>query len=169
MLRGLNLLSTVKPVHHKKSQLITVPRELVYRTVLDVPSYCRFLPWCNQSAWIDSNEPCDLQAIRGQRLARLSVDFKIFKESYVSKVTFEAHNYIKAVAADSDLFDNLDTVWEFKEQGDSTLIDFYITFNFRRDLYQTISSSLSHMLAKKMLDHFIKECHLRHKSDTFLH
>ncbi|KAK1936901.1 hypothetical protein X943_003580 [Babesia divergens] len=163
MFKGCKLLFSAKPFHHTTAQLVTVPIDLVYSTVLDVPSYSRFLPWCKRSQWIGEQNLCESSPLCGNRMASLAVDFKIFKESYTSNVSFEHCRYIKAVAADSDLFDTLDTVWEFKSQGDNTLIDFYITFKFHRELYQAISSSLGHMLTATMLEHFVKECHRCHR------
>ncbi|GIX61963.1 coenzyme Q-binding protein COQ10 [Babesia caballi] len=163
MLKGLNLLLSAKPFVYKKTQVLSLPRDLVYSTVLDVPSYSRFLPWCKQSHWIDDASPPASVKHSGERKARLTVDYKLLQESYVSKVTFEPLCHIKAVAADSDLFETLDTVWELKEQGDGTCIDFYINFKFHLGLYQGISAALSHTLTNTMLEHFVKECHRRHK------
>ncbi|GBE62717.1 coenzyme Q-binding COQ10 homolog mitochondrial-like protein, putative [Babesia ovata] len=164
MLKCLNLISSSSPFNYRKTHLINVPKKLIYGTVLDIPSYSRFLPWCEKSHWIDDVVPSEPLICRGQRRAQLTVNFKLLKESYVSKVTFEPFSSVRAVAADSNLFETLDTVWEFEEQGNNTLIKFYIIFKFHFGAYQSISASLGRMLTDTMLERFVKECHRRHNT-----
>ncbi|CDR96240.1 Coenzyme Q-binding protein COQ10 [Babesia bigemina] len=164
MLKCLNLISPTCPFNYRKTHLIKVPKELIYATVLDIPSYSRFLPWCEKSHWIDDVVTAGPSISQGQRRARLTVNFKLLKESYVSEVTFEPCSLVRAVAADSSLFETLDTVWEFEEQSNATLIKFYIIFKFHFGGYQSISASLGRMLTDTMLERFVKECHRRHSS-----
>ncbi|ORM40775.1 putative coenzyme Q-binding protein [Babesia sp. Xinjiang] len=163
MLKCLNLFTLTGPLHYKKTKLLSIPRGIVYNTVLDIPSYSQFLPWC-KSYWIDYANDCELAARPGQRKACLTVDFKLLKESYTSQVQFEPLDYIRAVAADSALFETLDTVWEFKDQGDATIVNFYIVFKFNLGVYQRISASMSDTLTNTMVEQFVKECYRRHNN-----
>ncbi|CAO3692935.1 unnamed protein product [Rhizopus stolonifer] len=45
--------------------------------------------------------------------AELGIGFKLFKEKYMSKVTCERPKLVKAVAADSTLFNDMTTTWKF--------------------------------------------------------
>ncbi|GFE52695.1 coenzyme Q-binding COQ10 homolog mitochondrial-like, putative [Babesia ovis] len=164
-----NLIFLNKPFTYNKTQLLTIPRSIVYNTVLDIPNYSKFLPWCKRSYWIDNTDASEVLSSEGQRKAKLTVDFKLIRESYISKVQFDPLNRIQAVAADSGLFETLDTVWEFKDNGDSTIVDFNITFKFHLGLYQSISASMSNALTSTMVDHFVKECYRRHNNNGLLH
>eukprot|EP00371_Babesia_bovis_P002506 XP_001611153.1 hypothetical protein [Babesia bovis T2Bo] len=124
--------------------------------------FISILTYIQKSSWVDCVDLKQLSNHGGQRKATITVDFKLIKESYTSVVHFNPHDRIKAVAANNDLFEVLDTVWEFKDIGDATEVDFNIKFKFHSGMYQTITTYMGRTLSGSMVDHFVKECYRRH-------
>ncbi|BAM40791.1 uncharacterized protein TOT_030000053 [Theileria orientalis strain Shintoku] len=159
ILRRLNLSLNTDILYYRKSKFIEIPTNHVYNTILDIPNYHKFVPWCTESHWI--GQPIEDDYSKIHRNALLTVNFLFVKESYVSKVSYEPHRYIKAVASDSKLFEKLDTTWALQSENNGTLIDFSICYKFRNPLYQHLSNTFNDKIAKTMLSHFVDECNFR--------
>ncbi|UVC54212.1 hypothetical protein MACJ_003745 [Theileria orientalis] len=167
ILRRLNLGLNTNTLYYRKSKFIEIPTDRVFNTILDIPNYHNFVPWCTESRWID--QPIRDHSPQFHRNAILTVNFLFVKESYVSKVSYEPHRYIKAVASDSKLFEKLDTTWALQSENNGTLIDFSICYKFRNPLYQHLSNTFNDKIAKTMLSQFVNECNFRLNSDKRLY
>ncbi|EKX73112.1 conserved hypothetical protein [Theileria equi strain WA] len=163
MFKNLNFIFNSKVFNYQDSKIVRLPRNVVYNTIADVPNYHRFLPWCKESEWVSDVHSINDSKKKIARNAILTVHFALIRESYVSKVILEPEKAVQAIAADSILFERLDTNWEMTCKEDVTLINFSICYKFNNPFYQHLSTSFNSIIANTMLRHFIEECHSRHK------
>ena len=61
--------------------------EQVYNVVANINDYCKFLPWCTQSAVVKEGT--------GSCVARLVVGFPPLVESYTSLITLRPHRLVR--------------------------------------------------------------------------
>ncbi|EAN30672.1 Polyketide cyclase / dehydrase and lipid transport family protein [Theileria parva strain Muguga] len=168
ILRGINLGLNTELLIYKKRKLVNLPVKIIYDTIIDIPNYHKFVPFCHESNWLDEAKTEEKSEINDEgtkiRNALLTVNFLLFKESYVSKVIFQPYNFINAMAYDSEIFERLDTRWNLSALESGTAIDFSICYRFRNPFYQHLSNTFNNTIAKTMLTQFIKECTHRHNS-----
>ncbi|KAK2194763.1 bifunctional START-like domain superfamily/Coenzyme Q-binding protein COQ10 [Babesia duncani] len=163
MLRVNRILFKTECFNYKKQRVVNVPRHIVYNTVIDIPQYSLFLPWCNRSHWLNNGSCTVDSSIKGQNEALLDIKFGLFHESYVSRVSYEPFNQIEAVAANNSLFEKLDTLWKLDEIDQyKTLVDFEISLKFHNCVYQRLMKSFKYTITNAMLHHFIVECENRY-------
>ncbi|MBC7478281.1 MAG: type II toxin-antitoxin system RatA family toxin [Pseudorhodobacter sp.] len=114
------------PRHHETRSLPYTAAQM-YDLVADVPRYPEFLPW-NSAARIRSRAPID----GGEVLeADLVISFKVFRESFGSRVTLlPAQGLIHTEYLDGP-FRHLKSTWAFKDQPGGCLVTFDVDFEFR--------------------------------------
>ncbi len=129
-----------------ETKTTTFSAEQLYDLILDVEQYPDFLPWCSNAKIITRNESCFY--------ARLTIGYKMFNESYLSKVTFKKNQYIEAQYIEGP-FKNLHNRWVFHNTTDGSKVDFYLNFEFNNFLFNTITKSIYHQLTNVMIKSFI--------------
>jgi coenzyme Q-binding protein COQ10 len=138
------------PTHAEKRAMPYTPEQL-FELVERVDRYPEFLPWCI-AARLKSRE--DNVAIWD-----LVIGFKMIRERFTSRVTLqppapELHPRIDVVYADGP-FRYLNNHWIFERQPDgTTVIDFYVDFEFRSKLLQSIMGLLFNEAVKRMVAAF---------------
>ncbi|PYE81185.1 type II toxin-antitoxin system RatA family toxin [Pseudoroseicyclus aestuarii] len=120
------------PTHSETRVLPYTPQQM-YDLVADVASYPQFLPWC-AAARIRSTED---MGDHSEMLADLVVSFKVFRESFGSRVTL----WPEAKRIDTEYVDGpfrkMDSRWEFAEAPGapgSCEIRFRTSFEFKNRL-----------------------------------
>jgi coenzyme Q-binding protein COQ10 len=123
----------------------------LYALVKDIENYPTFLPWCSKARVISQND--------SEIMAELDIAFKGFSESYISKVELSPTNNgtasIKAIQTDGP-FSQMETIWEFKSEGNLTRIDFYINFDFKSLMLKSIAGIFFTAACDKILNAFDK-------------
>jgi coenzyme Q-binding protein COQ10 len=133
------------PVHKEKRVLPYTPAQL-YELVVDIERYPEFLPWC-MGARIRTREE-DLI------VADLIIGFKMFRESFTSRVSHQRPDRIDVAYTDGP-FKYLNNHWIFNELGDGkTEIDFYVDFEFRSRILQAAIGAVFNEAVKKMIAAF---------------
>lgn len=74
---------------HSENRVLPFSAEQMYALVLDVAKYPEFLPWCVATR-VKSKDASDI----GQMVADMAVGFKLVKERYTSRITFDAPHHI---------------------------------------------------------------------------
>lgn len=107
----------------------------MYALVADVENYCDFLPWCAGSR-IRSREQTDAGEVIE---ADLVISFKVFRESFVSRVTLKPEQRRIDVEYLEGPFKYLNNHWHFIPIADGECeVDFFVDFEFRSRTLQAI-------------------------------
>ncbi len=103
------------------TRLISKPRALLFEVVADVRRYPDFLPWCVGARVYGERD--------GQFDADLLVGYKMFRERFSSRVTYDQGNWVRATYRRGPLR-HLNCIWSFADAEDGTQIDFDVDFQF---------------------------------------
>lgn len=139
---------------HSENRVLPFSAEQMYALVLDVAKYPEFLPWCVATR-VKSQDASD----SGQMVADMAVGFKLVKERYTSRITFEApgeqqdgHIHVTDIGGP---FKRLETDWRFRSHADGCEVDFNIDFAFSSTLLESIMGGLFTDAAHKMMQAFV--------------
>ena len=133
------------PVHSEQRVLAYTPDQL-YGLVADVERYPEFLPWC-LAARIRKREEAWL-------VADLVIGFRMIRERFTSHVALDQdHRKIDVVYAEGP-FKHLENHWRFDPHETGCQIDFYVDFEFRSKLLQSLIEGLFHEAVKRMVGAF---------------
>ena len=110
----------------KKKQLIEM--------VLDIEKYPEFVPWCIEGQVHDKNESTDLITFKGD----LKVGKSILNETFSSHVSYyKEKDKIIVTNLDGPL-KNLKNEWTFKEINNGTQLEFFIDFELKNPILNSI-------------------------------
>jgi coenzyme Q-binding protein COQ10 len=134
------------PTYAERKQLPYSAQQL-YDLVADIESYPKFLPWCVAARNRSRNGTV--------LVSDLMIGFKMFRERFTSEVTLTDGRI--DVAYREGPFKYLTNHWIFEAQPDgSTIIDFYVDFEFRSKMLQSIVGALFNEAVKVMVGAFEK-------------
>ncbi len=123
----------------------------MFDLVADIEKYPEFLPWCVATR-VFKREGNEIYA-------DLMVGFKVFREKFTSKVTLSHPGRID-VAYLNGPFKYLNNHWLFIPESDGTCtIDFYIDFEFRSRLLQTLIGTVFNEAVRRMVGSFETRAH----------
>ena len=110
----------------KKNQLIEM--------VLDIEKYPEFVPWCIDGLVHDKNESADLITFKGD----LKVGKSILNETFSSHVSYyKEKDKIIVTNLDGPL-KYLKNEWSFKEINNGTQLEFFIDFELKNSILNSI-------------------------------
>jgi coenzyme Q-binding protein COQ10 len=132
------------PTHAEERFLPYTPEQL-FDLVAAVERYPEFLPWC-VGARVLRREGNVLYA-------DLIIGFKMVRETFTSKVTLNRPERID-VEYQKGPFRRLTNHWVFKREGDGTVIDFYIDFEFHSRLLRNLIGPLFNEAVRRMVSAF---------------
>ena len=146
------------PTHAEKKRLPFTQQQL-FDLVADVDRYQEFLPWCVASR-INSREGDVIHA-------DLVIGFKMFREKFTSQVTLSRPDRIDVKYAHGP-FKYLNNHWLFvpEEDGTATTIDFYVDFEFRSRLLQTLIGAVFNEAVQRMVRAFEKRAYEIYGGET---
>ena len=118
--------SIKKIISCKKNQLIEM--------VLDIEKYPEFVPWCIEGRVHDKNESEDLITFNGD----LKVGKSLLNETFFSQVSYyKEKDKIIVINLDGPL-KHLKNEWTFKEINNATQLEFFIDFELKNSILNTI-------------------------------
>jgi coenzyme Q-binding protein COQ10 len=139
------------PTHAEKRRLPHTSQQM-FDLVADVEKYPEFLPWCVATR-IRTREQND----GGETItADMVIGYKVFRERFTSKVVLDAPGMRIDVAYSEGPFRYLNNHWVFEEDGDGTIVDFYVDFEFRSRLLQKLIGAVFNEAVKIMVHAFKK-------------
>jgi coenzyme Q-binding protein COQ10 len=106
----------------------------MYDLIADVNAYPQFLPWCAASRIRKRTEHNETEVID----ADLVISFKVFRERFGSRITlYPAEQRIDVEYLDGP-FKYLNNNWKFDEHEDGCIVDFFVDFEFKSKILQSI-------------------------------
>jgi len=101
----------------------------MFALVADVESYPDFVPLC-EDLRIRGRQ--DLDGDRQILIADMTVGYKVFRETFTSKVTVDRPNLLITVAYLDGPFRKLENRWRFTPKGEGACdVEFYISYEFK--------------------------------------
>jgi len=141
------------PVHRETRALAFTPQQM-FDLVLDVNTYPQFLPWCVATR-VKTKDAGD----QGVMTADMAVGFKMVKERYTSRITFESpgdggagHIHVTDIGGP---FKHLETDWRFHPADGGCEVDFQIDFAFSSKLLEKVMGAVFTEAAHKMMQAFV--------------
>ena len=132
---------------HAEKQIVPYRPDQLFDLVADVGRYPEFLPWCVAAR--------NREKRANVLVSDLVIGFKMLRERFTSLVTLKEGRI--DVAYQEGPFKYLTNHWIFEEQPDgSTIIDFYVDFEFRSKMLQAVMGALFGEAVKLMIGAFEK-------------
>ncbi len=134
------------PHHHQKRILPYTPKQM-FDLVADVDKYPEFLPWCvgTRINWRrDDSFNADVM-----------IGYKAIRETFTSTVTLTPHQAIN-VCYERGPFSKLQNYWTFSQTPQGCEVEFFIAFEFRASLLNSIIQGFFEEAVKRMIDAFEK-------------
>jgi len=133
---------------HAEQRILPYTPEQLFALVADVERYPEFLPWCVASR---------IRRREGEVFfADLVIGFKMVRERFTSKVTLSRPDRVDVTYTEGP-FHHLNNHWVFRALPDGgTEIDFFVDFEFRSKLLQTLIGALFNEAVKLMVSAFEK-------------
>jgi coenzyme Q-binding protein COQ10 len=132
------------PTHAEKRILRYTPEQL-HDMVADVRRYPEFLPWCVGARIVSRTE--------GELIADLTIGFKLFRETFRSKVTLDRPSHVH-VQYLTGPFRYLNNHWRFTPVAGGTEVDFFVDFEFRSRLLQAVIGTVFNEAVRLMVRAF---------------
>ncbi len=131
---------------HTEQRLIRHSPEQLFDLVADIRRYPEFLPWCLASRVRKQTDTA--------LIADLMIGFQVFKEQFTSYVQMDRDHLIIEVEYAEGPFKYLTNRWKFIEHPDGCMIDFYVDFEFKSRILQTVIENLFTEAVKRMVRAF---------------
>lgn len=117
---------------HSETRVLPYTAQEMYDLVADVPRYPEFLPW-TAAARVRSVED---RGDHREMLADLVISFKLFRESFGSRVRlYPASKQIETEYVEGP-FRKMESVWRFRDVAGGVEVSFSTDFEFRNRLLQ---------------------------------
>ncbi|TYC65688.1 type II toxin-antitoxin system RatA family toxin [Stappia sp. BW2] len=127
--------SSDQKVNHKADEM--------FRLVADVEHYPEFVPLC-QDLQVRGRK--ELDGGRTVLVADMTVAYKLFKETFTSRVELRPQEQTILVEYLDGPFKHLENRWTFEDEGEGTCtVGFYISYEFRS---RTLGSLMGVMFEK---------------------
>lgn len=133
------------PSHHEK-KILPYSSEQLFDLVMDINKYPQFLPWCVGARVTSKTDEVTH--------ADLIIGYKMFREKFTSKVVTDRPTTI-TVEYQTGPMKDLRNYWRFREMPDNHCeIDFYVDFEFKSKMFQSLASVFFNEIVKRMVSAF---------------
>ncbi|KAF1330950.1 Coenzyme q-binding protein coq10, partial [Globisporangium splendens] len=135
---------------HKETKVVPFSPEEMYDVVADVNKYHEFLPFCVESRVLRQPNGNVMEAA-------LKIGFKVFTESYTSRVIMKRPEKIVVKAIESPTFKRIESEWVFRPTAtpNTCAIDFKVTFEVASFLHANAIQLFFDDVAVAQLNAFI--------------
>ena len=115
-------------------KIIPCKKDQLIKMVLDIEKYPEFVPWCIEGKIYDKNESEDLITFNGD----LKVGKSLLNETFSSHVSYyKEKDKIIVTNLDGPL-KHLKNEWFFKEVNNATQLEFFIDFELKNPILNSI-------------------------------
>ena len=131
----------------------------LFELVSDVGRYPDFIKWIQSLRIIDETDEGNVLSVR----AEAAVGFLTFKERFTTDVTADRSTHTIDVRLVRGPFRKLVNRWAFSPGDGATTIDFFIDFQFRNILLQTLAAANLDFAVSRIMDAFQDEAARRYE------
>ena len=133
---------------HDEQRVLPYTAAQLYDLVVDVERYPEFLPWCTGVRVLERNGDVVI--------SRMEVGFKVFSESFTTRVTLSPPRRID-VAYFEGPFKYLNNHWVFEpDAGGGCEVDFFVDFEFRSRIFGKVIGVVFNEAVQLMVSAFEK-------------
>ena len=133
-------------MRYEESRVINHTPVNLFNLVSDVNKYPEFLPWCKGAR---------VKNIRDNVFdADLIIGFKIYKETYSSRIYLDNVNNKILVEYKDGPFEHLENSWVFNKNNNGCKVEFMVDFKFKSIFLQTIMETLFSEAVRRMVKAF---------------
>ena len=115
-------------------KIIPCKKDQLIKMVLDIEKYPEFVPWCIEGKIYDKNESEDLITFNGD----LKVGKSILNENFSSHVSYYKEKDKIIVSNLDGPLKHLKNEWFFKEINNATQLEFFIDFELKNPILNSI-------------------------------
>ena len=134
----------------KIKKIIPCKKKQLIEMVLDIEKYPEFVPWCIEGKIEDKNESSDLITFKGD----LKVGKSFLNETFSSHVSYyKEKDKIIVTNLDGPL-KHLKNEWVFKEVNNATQLEFFIDFELKNPILNSIMKKSFELGLKKIAKSF---------------
>src|SRR4029077_17170240 len=130
---------------HAEQRLLPYTPEQMYALVADIERYPEFLPWC-VAARIKERRADFINA-------DLVIGFRLFRERFTSNVKLDPPGRIDVTYAEGP-FRYLNNHWIFERVPGGCRVDFFVDFEFKSRLLQSVIGLLFHEAGRRSVGAF---------------
>ena len=135
---------------HSESKKLPYSADQMFQLVADVAAYPDFLPWTAAARIRSVTNHGDHEVM----LADLVVSFKVFRESFGSRVELWSDEKRIETAYIDGPFRHLRSTWKFTDNGEGCDVSFSVDFEFRNRLLQGAAGLFFHEAMQKIVGAF---------------
>ncbi len=115
-------------------KIIPCKKDQLVEMVLDIEKYPEFVPWCMEGKIFNRDESIDLISFNGD----LKVGKSILNETFSSHVTYHKKSDKIIVTNLEGPLKYLKNEWSFKEINNNTQLEFFIDFELKNPILNSI-------------------------------
>lgn len=136
---------------HAETRIVGYDAGDMFALVADVDSYSDFLPWCAASRIARRRAVAEGEVLE----ADLVISFRVFRETFTSRVTLRPGEGSIDVEYLDGPFHFLDTRWRLRDLGPGRCeVDFRVEFEIRNRLLDRLVGSLFQRAMEKVVGAF---------------
>ena len=151
-------------IKHSETRHLKYSSGQMFDLVANIESYPDFIPWCKQVKIIsktkDELRQCDTIE------AEMLVSFKVFSESFSSRVTLDPDYKVITVEYITGPFNFLNNKWSFASSNGGCLINFYVEFEFKSRILQRLIGVVFNEAMRRIVVAFEKRADELFESDV---
>jgi coenzyme Q-binding protein COQ10 len=151
-------------IKHCETKIVPYTANQMFKLVADIDSYPDFIPWCNA---VRINSRTEGTTLNSEILdADMLVSFKVFRETFASKVTLDQLSNKIDVEYINGPFKFLSNNWTFSSNGNDCRITFKVAFEFKSKIMQRLIGLVFTEAMKRIVAAFEKEANSRYKTKS---
>ncbi|MGE0611518.1 MAG: type II toxin-antitoxin system RatA family toxin [Hyphomicrobiales bacterium] len=141
----------------RTTHLVAHSAREMYALVADVDSYPQFLPLCEDLTVLERKKNADGEDVL---VARMTVAYKFFRETFSTRVTLDPGNLFILVEYLDGPFRHLENRWRFLPVNDTSCeVDFYIEYEFASRSMQMLMGAMFEKAFTKFTAAFEERAH----------
>ena len=119
---------------HSETRKLPYSADQMYDLVADISAYPQFLPWCSAARIRSRSIQGECETVE----ADLVISFKVFRESFTSRV--ELWNMAKKIDTQylEGPFKHMKSNWEFVDTPSGCDVRFFVDFEFKNAILRSI-------------------------------